>query len=211
MPKVEPVIIPTKGLSFWPTLWALLTSVRRWRLTEDWRYTLPIHTTNAVYRDNGKWTTLDFVENNVTIIIPKGFEFDGASIPKPLYFLAGVFLVLLIIGIEISAVLMLLLAALFMLSGLLLSPVGIMLIAGLVHDFAYAHGYLWREYEGGIVQYKYNGGGRLNWDDLFFRINLDVNGAIYADWIAAALLKMFGGIAWQESRKAKYPEILPGR
>lgn len=191
MPKFEPVIIPTKGLPFFPTLWTLLTTIRRWRLTEDWRYKLP-------------------TVEDVTIIIPKGFECDGASIPKPLYFLAGVFLVLLIIGIEISAVLMLLLAALFMLSGLLLSPVGIMLIAGIVHDFAYAHGYLWREYEGCIVQYKYKGGGRLNWDDLFFRINLDVNGAIYADWIAAALLKMFGGIAWQKARNARHKEILPG-
>jgi hypothetical protein len=160
-------------------------------LTEDWRYKLP-------------------TVEDVTIIIPKGFELDGASIPKPLYFLAGVFLVLLIIGIEISAVLMLLLAALFMLSGLLLSPVGIMLIAGIVHDFAYAHGYLWREYEGSVKKYRYRNGTRLDWDDLFFEINLDVNGAIYADYIAAALLKMFGGIAWQEARNARYKEILPG-
>jgi hypothetical protein len=193
MPKLEPVTIPTKGLSFWPTLWAMLTSVRRWRLTEDWRYLLP-------------------VDNGVLIIIPKGFEFDGASIPKPLYFLAGVFLVLLVIGVEISPVLMLLLATLFMLSGLMLSPVGIMLIAGLVHDWAYSYNYLYRvQNDGTVVEYRYNGGGRLNWDDLFFRINLDVNGAIYADWIAAALLKMFGGIAWQEARNAKYTEILPGK
>lgn len=190
MPKLEPVLIPTKGLSFFKTLWALLTSVRRWRVIEDWRYTLPL-------------------AEDVTIIIPKGFEFDGASIPKPLYFLAGVFLVLLIVGIEISAVLMLLLAALFMLSGLLLSPVGIMLIAGMVHDYAYAHGYLWREYDGRLIKYHYRGGGRLNWDDLFFKINLDVNGAIYADWIAASLLKMFGDIAWQNARDSKAQDILP--
>lgn len=191
MPKLEPVTIPTKGLSFWPTLWALLTSVRRWRLTEDWRYLLP-------------------VDNGVLIVIPKGFEFDGASIPKPLYFLAGAFLLLFFIGVEISTVLMLILAALFMVSGLLLSPVGIMLIAGIVHDFAYSYGYLWRLLDNGTVEkFRYRGGGRLAWDELFFRINLDVNGAIYADWIAAALLKMFGGVAWQNARNAKYPEILP--
>lgn len=201
MPKVEPVLIPTKGLSFFPTLWALLTSVRRWRLIEDWRYTLPANVASVIHTE---------YDEDITIIIPKGFEFDGASIPKPLYFLIGLVLLLIIVGIEISPVLMLFLSILFVLSGLMLSPVGIMLIAGLVHDFAYSYGYLWREYNGGILRYRYNGGGRLNWDELFFKVNLDVNGAIYADWIAAALLKMFGGIAWQEARKANYPEILPG-
>lgn len=189
MPKLEPVIMPTKGLSFWPTLWALLTSVRRWRFVEDWHYVM---------------------FNGVHIVIPKGFTMDGASIPKPLYFFAGAALLLAFVGVEISPVLMLLMAALFMLSGLMLSPVGIMLIAGAAHDFAYSYGYLWRVMDNGeIVKYQYNGGGRLDWDELFFRINLDVNGAIYADWIAAALLKMFGGIAWQEARRAKYPGIFP--
>ena len=191
MPKLEPVIMPTKGLSFWPTLWALLTSVRRWRLTEDWRYLLP-------------------VDNGVLIVIPKGFEFDGASIPKPLYFLAGAFLLLLFIGVEISAVLMLILAALFMISGLLLSPVGIMLIAGIVHDFAYSYGYLWRLLDNGtVVKFRYRGGSRLAWDDLFFKINLHVNGAIYADWLAAFLLKLFGGVAWRNARNSHYREIIP--
>ena len=60
------------------------------------------------------------------------------------------------------------------------------------------------------MKYRYLNGTRLDWDELFFKINLDVNGAIYADWIAAALLKMFGGIAWQEARNARYEDILPG-
>lgn len=189
MPQVEPIPIPTKGLPLLKRAWATLTSVRRWRLAEDWRFVM---------------------FNDVEIVIPKGFEFDGASIPKPVYFLAGVLLVLFFIGIEISSVLALFLAILFMLSGLLLSPVGIMLVAGIIHDFAYSYGYLWR-YDGDqLVKYKYGDGERLEWDELFLNVNLQVNGVIYADHLAAGLLKMFGGVAWDKARKANYPEIRPG-
>ena len=179
MPQLEPILIPTKGLSFFKSAWALVTSVRKWRVTQDWEFTL---------------------YNGVVIKIPAGFEFDGASIPKPIYMMAGAFLLLLFVGIEISPLLMLILSALFMLSGLLLSPIGIMLIAGLIHDYAYANGHLL--YVDGS-RYDYKNGCRLDYDDLFLRTNLQVNGVIYADYIAAGLLKIFGGIAWEQHRQRR--------
>lgn len=188
MPKVKPKMIPTQGLPLIQRAWAVLTSVRRWEMAEDWKFKM---------------------FNGIEIIIPKGFEFDGASIPKPVYFLAGVLLVLLFIGIEISASLMLFLSILFMSAGLMLSPVGIMLIAGIIHDFAYSYGYLWRHDGEKLVKYRYGNGTRLDWDELFLRVNLQVNGVIYSDHLAALLLKMFGGIAWEKARQANYLEIRP--
>lgn len=188
MPNIRPKMIPTKGLPLWSRAWAVLTSVRRWQMVEDWTFKLP---------------------NGIEIVIPQGFEFDGASIPKPLYFLAGLVLVLLIVGIEISAVLMLLLAIFFMSAGLMLSPVGIMLIAGIIHDFAYSYGYLWRYSNSQLVKYKHGMGSRWDWDDLFREVNYQVNGAIYSDYLATGLLKMFGGIAWAEARRKQAKEIKP--
>lgn len=194
MPKVKPKLIPTQGLALPNRAWAVLTSVRRWEMAEDWEFKL---------------------HNGVTVVIPKGFEFDGASIPKPVYFLAGIAFLLFFIGVEISAGLSLFMAALFMSAGLILSPVGIMLIPGIIHDFAYAYGYLWKVNENdvahSVVKYKYADGKRLDWDELFFQTNLQVNGAIYADFIAAALLKMFGGFAWTNARNTIKKDILPGR
>ena len=72
-------------------IWRWITSIRKWKLTEDWEFKLPY--------------------DEPVIIIPKGFVFDGASIPRPLW------------GI--------------------LSPTGLLLIPGLIHDFAYRYDYLW--------------------------------------------------------------------
>lgn len=67
MPKLEPVRIPTEkhGLIAW------MHSVRKWRLTEHWRYDLPESCRVGCRK--------------VRIIVPKGFEFDGASIPRLLW------------------------------------------------------------------------------------------------------------------------------
>ena len=64
--------------------------------------------------------------------------------------------------------------------------------------------------DGRLVKYRFGDGDRLDWDEVFFKVNLQVNGAIYADWIAAFLLKLFGGIAWRNARNSHYKEIVPG-
>ena len=60
MPHLKPIPIKTKGKGFWKAIVMWLLSTRNWELVEDWRYNI-----------NGK----DYV-------IPAGFQFDGASIPK---------------------------------------------------------------------------------------------------------------------------------
>ena len=61
MPKMEPIVIPTKDLGFWAATWLWMCKTRRWRITVDWFYQL---------------------DSRTMIVIPKGFEFDGASVPK---------------------------------------------------------------------------------------------------------------------------------
>ena len=60
MPELKPVPIKTKGKGFWKGIVMWLLSTRNWEITKDWKY-----------RMNGN-----------EYIIPAGFVFDGASIPK---------------------------------------------------------------------------------------------------------------------------------
>ena len=85
MPELKPVPIKTKGKGFWKGIVMWLLSTRNWEITKDWKYKI----------------------NGNEYIIPAGFVFDGASIPK---FLRTFF-----------------------------SPVGVLLIGGLVHDYMYKY------------------------------------------------------------------------
>ena len=59
-PHLKPIRIPTKGKGFWGALKLWVFGVRHWEVVKDFHYSFA-----------GK----DF-------IIPKGFKFDGASVPK---------------------------------------------------------------------------------------------------------------------------------
>jgi len=61
MPKIRPVPIKTRDENILKRAWAWLVSVRKWEFLEDWRLILP---------------------NGVVAVIPAGFIFDGASIPR---------------------------------------------------------------------------------------------------------------------------------
>ena len=61
-PKLKPVPIKTKGLSWFHKTKVWLTASRKWEIVEDYYFYIP-------------WL-------KITIKIPKGFVFDGASIPK---------------------------------------------------------------------------------------------------------------------------------
>lgn len=157
MPKLQPIPIPTKNAAVPVRMWRWLTSIRQWRLLEDWCYTLP--------------------NSDIVIVIPKGFVFDGASIPKPLWFL--------------------------------LSPTGLLLIPGLVHDFAYRYDYLWAfDHQGRTFRYSRNA-GQKHWDKLFKTIALDVNGMSVIDYLAYVALSGFGWIAWRGNRKRQDFELIP--
>ncbi len=64
MPRVEFIPVPMKGKSILCGIFVWMFIFPKWRLIEDWRYRLPD-------------------ENE--ILIPKGFVFDGASVPRLLW------------------------------------------------------------------------------------------------------------------------------
>ena len=84
-PKMRPIPIKTKGKGFFTMIKMWLLGFRHWEIADDFDYEI----------------------NGTKFVIPAGFKFDGASIPKFLH--------------------------------TFLSPVGVLLIGGLVHDYAYKY------------------------------------------------------------------------
>jgi len=156
MPTLRPVPIRTKGRSFWKRSKRWVTLVRKWEVAENWEY---LHRYGLV------------------IVIPKGFIFDGASIPKALWSM--------------------------------MSPTGLLLLPGLIHDFAYRYNYIWtRDSNGNYLKFG-KAAGRRYWDNMFKEIGDDVNGMKVLDWTARLALKLGGGSAWKANRKRNAPEMNP--
>jgi len=142
-PSMRPIRIPTKGKGFWGAVWMWFGSTRNWEITKDWKYKL----------------------NGAEYCIPKGFTFDGASMPK------------------------------FARSWL--SPVGVMLIGGLIHDYGYKYQTLLygnKESINGIHDQKYM-------DQTFRDVNIDVNGFKLLNYACYYMLRLFGFLAWNGHRK----------
>jgi len=143
LPHLQPVRIPTKGKGFWKGILLWLMSTRNWVLIKDWKYKM----------------------NDVTYIIPAGFQFDGASIPK---FLRTFF-----------------------------SPVGVLLIGGLVHDYMYKYTVCKPVSQKApllVVNQK-------RADQIFRDINIEVNGFYFMNYLAYWSLRLGGFIAWNGHRK----------
>ena len=150
-PELKPIAIPTKGKGFWKGIVLWLLSTRNWELTKDWKYNI----------------------DGTEYVIPAGFQFDGASIPK---FLRTFF-----------------------------SPVGVLLIGGLVHDYAYKYKTLLKvnkkETMGELTQKRA--------DEIFRDINIIVNGFYTMNRLAYWSLRLGGFVAWNGHRKrnSKIPGI----
>ena len=143
MPHIKPIPIKTKGKGFWKAIVMWLLSTRNWELTQDWKYNL----------DGNDY------------VIPKGFTFDGASIPK---FLRTFF-----------------------------SPVGVLLIGGLVHDYMYKYTHCKPVSAKGallVVDQK-------KADQIFRDINIVVNGFYTMNYLAYWSLRIGGFVAWNGHRK----------
>ena len=119
-----------------------LLSTRNWKITKDWKY-----------RMNGN-----------EYIIPAGFQFDGASIPK---FLRTFF-----------------------------SPVGVLLVGGLVHDYMYKYSALKRTGKGGLLLVD-----QKKADQIFRDINIEVNGFYFMNYLSYWSLRLGGWVAWNGHRK----------
>lgn len=63
MPKIVPIQYPTRKLNLFGRFLRWVVYTRKWRVVEDYYFILP---------------------DGIKIIISEGFEFDGASVPKPL-------------------------------------------------------------------------------------------------------------------------------
>ena len=143
MPQLRPIVIPTAGKGFWGAVWMWLTGVRTWEVADDWAFKI-----------NGQW-----------YIIPQGFVFDGASIPKFLH--------------------------------TWLSPTGVLLMGGLVHDYAYKYATLLKSGKKktmGIITQK-------KADEIFRDINIEQNGFHLLNKLAYWALRIGGFVAWNKHRK----------
>ena len=149
MPQMRPISIPSKGQrNSLDRISAWMFEVRQWELTEDWSFKLP--------------------NDGPTVMLHKGFVFDGASIPRPLWGL--------------------------------LSPTGLLLIPGLVHDYAYRYEFLWQLNEDDTVSKYKIAEGRECWDTLFFEIGKEVNGLTFIDKLAHYAVSKFGDSPWENNR-----------
>jgi len=143
LPHLQPVRIPTKGKGFWKGIIMWLMTTRNWVIIKDWKYKI----------------------NDIEYVIPAGFQFDGASIPK---FLRTFF-----------------------------SPVGVLLIGGLVHDYMYKYTACKPVDKKGallVVDQK-------RADQIFRDINIEVNGFYFMNYLAYWSLRLGGFIAWNGHRK----------
>jgi len=143
MPHMKPIAIPTAGKGFWGAIWMWLMGTRQWVVAKDFHYT--------IYGE-------DFV-------IPKGFQFDGASIPKFLH--------------------------------TWLSPTGVLLMGGLIHDYGYKYETLLRKGKKTTIGIK-----DQKWMDQTFRdINIEQNGFHLLNYLAYWALRLGGFVAWNGHRK----------
>jgi hypothetical protein len=143
MPQLKPIPIPTAGKGFWGAIWMWLTGTRHWEVANDWIFSI----------------------EGEEYIIPQGFQFDGASIPKFLH--------------------------------TWLSPTGVLLMGGLVHDYAYKYATL-------LKSDKTSTMGEINQkkaDQIFRDINIEQNGFHFLNNLAYWALRIGGFMAWNGHRK----------
>ncbi len=149
MPKLKPIQIQTKNQkTLIHKLVVFIIEVRKWEVTENWHYKL---------------------NDGTELVIPEGFQFDGASIPRPFW--------------------------------AILSPIGLLLIPGLLHDYGYKYDQIWQlDPDNGVLAYK-QGAGKPFWDNLFKQVGQEVNGFFLINVIAWLAVLIGGDGAWNEYRE----------
>lgn len=143
MPHMKPITIPTAGKGFWGAIWMWITGVRTWEIAKDWHFSV----------------------DSQDYVIPKGFVFDGASVPK---FLAS-----------------------------WLSPTGVLLVGGLVHDYAYKYTVLLKKGKKSTSEQMTQNEA----DQLFRDINIEQNGFHLLNNLAYWALVIGGFVAWNGHRE----------
>tara|TARA_B100000780_G_scaffold224786_1_gene163892 strand:+ start:774 stop:1238 length:465 start_codon:yes stop_codon:yes gene_type:complete len=142
MPSMRPVPILTKDKGFIGAILLWLLATRQWTIAEDWNYEL----------------------HGVKCVIPAGFTFDGASIPKFFW--------------------------------KYLSPTGVLLMPGLVHDWVYKTRSVKRA-DGRDAEML----DQKKCDELFRDLAIEINGFKVINNIAYYILRVFGRFAWNSHRR----------
>jgi len=142
-PLMKPLRIATKDKGFFKMILMWLLGVRHWEIAKDFEYEL----------------------NGNKYVIPAGFIFDGASIPKFLH--------------------------------TFLSPVGVLLIGGLVHDYAYKYAALNPKGKKDALLLL----DQKKSDQIFRDINIEINGFYFMNYLAYWSLRLGGFMAWNKHRK----------
>ncbi len=186
MPIFQPVGIQTRYLLPWERIWRWITFSRKWMIAKDWVFDLP--------------------GRNLKIVIPKGFVFDGASIPKPVW---GVWLTMLLTWWAPTLATFIVIGLLITIL-VLMSPVGFILLAGLVHDFGYRYDYLWTRNDRGQYVKCLEGIGQKGWDRILYEVGTHVNGMIVPNALPWLALTFAGRFAWKSNRKRGATGIRPG-
>ena len=140
-PVMTPIKIETKGKGFFKMILMWLLGVRHWEIAKDFEYEL----------------------NGTKYVVPSGFVFDGASIPKFLH--------------------------------MFLSPVGVLLMGGLIHDYAYKYAAL-KPKKGALLLLD-----QKKSDQIFRDINIEINGFYLMNYLAYWSLRLGGFMAWNKHRK----------
>ena len=140
-PVMRPIRIATKGKGFFKMIMMWILGTRHWEIANDFEYEL----------------------NGTKYVIPAGFKFDGASIPKFLH--------------------------------TFLSPVGVLLLGGLVHDYAYKYAAL-KPKKGAVLLLD-----QKKSDEIFRVINIEINGFYFMNYLAYWSLRLGGFMAWNKHRK----------
>jgi|TARA_R110002167_G_scaffold28337_3_gene95528 hypothetical protein len=149
MPHMKPVPMETKSKGLLGGVWLWIATSRKWEIVADWKFHI----------------THDGNTHPTYYTVPKGFIFDGASVPK------------------------------FARSWL--SPMGVLLSGGLVHDYVYKFEVLRLGGKKGATEKK-----SQKWaDELFRDICIDVNGFKVINYLAYYALRLGGFMAWNGHRK----------
>lgn len=93
----------------------------------------------------------------------------------------------------------------------LMSPVGPLFLAGIIHDYSYRYGrligVLIEEDNHKVLYDYYPGAGRGYWDNLFRRVVIQTSGLKVISRTAWFFLRTFGFIAWKKRRKINHPSM----
>lgn len=91
----------------------------------------------------------------------------------------------------------------------ILSPTGLLLVQGLIHDYGYRYGQLWEVQDNGTVRPYAANASKAEWDRLFRQTGGDVNGMTVVNFAAWLAVYLGGWSAWRKNRKKNAQPVIP--